>query len=68
MFMESLCNDFAKNVDIFGVNNSSSHTDNHKNNFSELSEEPSDNINGSVSIEEQKFRINFSTKAKTKLC
>ena len=46
--MESLCNDFAKNVDIFGVNNSSSHTDNHKNNFSELSEEPSDNINGSV--------------------
>ena len=65
--MESLCNDFAKNVDIFGVNNSSSHN-NHKNNFSELSEEPSDNINGSVSIEEQKFRINFSTKAKTKLC
>ena len=68
MFMESLCNDFAKNVDIFGVNNNSSHTDNHKNNFSELSEEPSDNINGSVSTEEQKFRINFSTKAKTKLC
>ena len=47
--MESLCNDFAKNVDIFGVNNSSSHTDNHQNNFSELSEEPTHNINSSVS-------------------
>ena len=30
----SFCNDFARHVVIFGVdNNSSSHTDNHKNNF-----------------------------------
>ena len=33
----SFDNDFAKNVLIFGVDNSSSpHTDNHKNNFSVL--------------------------------
>ena len=42
----SFGNDFAKNVVIFGVDNSSScHADNHKNNFLILSEVPTYGIN-----------------------
>ena len=59
---------FAGNVVIFGVDNSlSSHTDNRKNNFLVLDEEPIDGITGSVGAAEQKFSINFS-KVKTKFC
>ena len=45
----SFGNGFAKNIVIFGVNNSSSsHTDKKKNNFLVFSEEPTDSINGST--------------------
>ena len=61
------CNDFARNVIIFGVDNSSaSPTDNCKNNFLVLGEGPNDDINGIVAAE-KKFSIHFS-KAKAKLC
>ena len=59
-------NDFSWNVDIFGVNNSSSsHTDNQKNNFLVLSEVPSYGISGSFGSPEKTFSINFS-KTSTK--
>ena len=62
------CNDFARNVIIFGVDNSSaSLTDNCKNNFLVLGEGPNDDINGSIVAAEKKFTIHFS-KAKAKLC
>ena len=43
----SFDNDFPRNVIIFGVDNSSSsHTDNHKNNFLILGEDPTSDIHG----------------------
>ena len=58
-------NDFARNVIIFGVDDSSSsHSDNHKNNFLVLGEDPTFRVNGSP---EKMFSINFS-KANTKFC
>ena len=64
----SFGNDFARNVIIFGVdNNSSSHTDNRKNNFLVLGEGPSQGINDSTGSAEKKISINFS-KANTKYC
>ena len=45
----SFGNDFARNVITFGVNNSSSsHGDNHKNNFLVLCKVPTDDINDSI--------------------
>ena len=61
-------NDFARNVIIFGVDNSlSSHADKHTNKFLLSGEGPTDDINLSFSTVEKKFSINF-TKAKTKFC
>ena len=52
---------------IFGVDNSSSsHVDNHKNNFSLVDEGPTFGINRNFGLVEIEFSINFS-KAKTKL-
>ena len=51
----SFGNEFAGHVVIFGIDNSlSSPIDNPKNNFLELGEEPTDDINGSVSTAEKK--------------
>ena len=62
----SFGNDFTRNVLFFGVDNSSSsHIDNHKNNFIVLGEGPANYTNDSPSAAKQKFSINF-TKAKTK--
>ena len=69
MFMESWSfdNDFARNVIIFGNDNSSSYdSHNHKNNFLILGEGLT-YINGSLESPEKKFSINF-TKANTKFC
>ena len=64
----SLGNDFAKNVVIFGVDNSSSsHSNNRKNNLFVLGEGPTYGINGSFGSSEKKFSNNF-TKANTKFC
>ena len=64
----SLDNNSARNVMIFGVDNtSSSHADNRKNNFLILGEAPTFGINGSFGSSEKKFSTNFS-KANTKLC
>ena len=61
-------NDFARNVIIFGVaNSSSSHSDNRKNNFLILDEGLTYGINGSLGSTEKKFSINF-TEAKTTFC
>ena len=61
-------NNFARNVIIFSVDNSSSsHTDNRKNDVLVLGEGTSNEINGSISASEQIFSINFSI-AKTKFC
>ena len=61
-------NDIARNVIVFGVeNSSSSHVDNHKNNFLRLGETPTIGINGSFGSPEKTFSINFS-KASTKFC
>ena len=50
----SFGNDYARNVIIFGVNNSSSfHSDNHKNNFLILGEGPTFGINGSFGSPEK---------------
>ena len=66
--MEAWYNDFARNVVIFGFDNSSlSHADNHKNNFSVFGEGPDSDVNGSFGSPEKKFNINFS-KANTKFC
>ena len=60
-------NDFARNLIIFGVDNSSSsHSDNHKNNILILDEGPTYVINGSFGSPEKKISINF-TKANAKL-
>ena len=64
----SFHNDFAGNIVIFGVDNSSSsHTDNRKNNFLVLGEGPTSGINNSIGAAEKKFSFNFS-KANTKFC
>ena len=64
----SFDNEFARNVIIFGVDNkSSSHSNNHKNNFLILDEGPTSAINGSFGSSVKKFSINF-TKANTKFC
>lgn len=65
--MWSFGNDFARNVEIFDVDNkSSSHADNRKNNFLVLAEGPTYDINGNFgAAEKKKFSIDFS-KAKTK--
>ena len=47
----SFANDSARNDRNFDIDNSSSsHTDNRKNNFLVLGEEPTDDINGSIGI------------------
>ena len=59
-------NDIAGNAMIFGVdNNSSSHADNHINNFLVLGEGATCGINGSFGLPQKKFSITFS-KANTK--
>ena len=56
----SINNDTAKNVIIFGVDNSSlSYTDNCKNNFIVLGEGPTFWINGSFGSPEEKCTIHF---------
>ena len=63
----SFDNDFARNVIIFDVDNTSTClTGNCKNNYLVLSEGPTDDINGNVSTAEKKVSITFS-KTKTKL-
>ena len=58
----------ARNVIIFGVDNSSSsHSDNHKHNFLILPECLTLVINGSFGSLEKTFSINF-TKENTKFC
>ena len=60
-------NRYAKNVIIFGVDNSlSSHADNRKNKFLVLGEGDTSDINGSFFAPEKKFIIDF-TRVKTKL-
>ena len=62
----SFDNDFARNVIIFGVDNSSpSHSDNRNKNFKLLGEGPAFGINESFESPEKKFNINF-TKTNTK--
>ena len=59
---------FARNVLIFGVDNSSSsHTDIRKNKFLILNEGPTYDINKRFSLLEKNFSINFS-KARSKFC
>ena len=61
-------NNFARNVIIFSVDNSSSsHTDNRKNDVLVSGEGTSNEINGSISALQQIFSINFSI-AKRKFC
>ena len=58
--------EFARNVVIFAVDNSSgSHSDNRKNNFFILGEVIICGINGRFGLPEKRFSINF-TKASTK--
>ena len=64
----SFSDDFARNVIIFGVDNSSSsHTDNLKNDFLILGERDTFGINGGFCAPGEKFSINF-IKVKTKFC
>ena len=61
-------NGSARNVVIFGVDNSSSsHTDNPKNGFLVLSEWDTFGINGSFGAQEKKFTNNLS-KERTNFC
>ena len=54
----SFGNDYARNVAIFGVDNSSSsHTDNRKNSFLVLGEEPTFGINRSNGAAEKKLAL-----------
>ena len=56
----SFDNGIARNVIIFGVDNSSSsHADSRKNNFLVLGEGPTFAINGRFALPEKKFSINF---------
>ena len=60
--------DSARNVVIFGNDNSSScHTDNWKNKFLVLGEGSSQGINDSTGAADKHFSVNFS-KANTKFC
>ena len=62
------CNDFARNVIIFGIDNSSSsHADNQKNNFLVLGEWPTYGINRNFGEPEKSISIIFG-KAMTKCC
>ena len=64
----SFDNDTARNVIIFGVDNSSSsHADNRKHKFLVLGEGPTFGINGSFGSLENKFSINLN-KANSKFC
>ena len=64
--VQSFDNDYARNVIVFGFNDtSSSHADNCKNNFLILGEGPTFGIDGSFGSPEKNFSINF-TKANTK--
>ena len=64
----SFGNYFARNVIIFGVDNSSlSHSDNRKNNFFIFGEDPYYGITGNFGSPEKKLSIDF-TKAKTTFC
>ena len=64
----SFNNGSARNVVIFAVdNNSSSNTDNRKNDFLFLGEGPTFGINGNFGPSEKTFSINFS-KTNTKFC
>ena len=64
----SFDNDFARNVIIFGVNNSSSsHSDNCTSNFSILLKGATYGINGNFGSPEKKFNISC-IKLNTKLC
>ena len=57
----SFDNDYARNVLIFGIDNSLlSHTDNLKNNFLILGEEDTFGINENFGAPEKKFSINSS--------
>ena len=61
-------NDIARNVIIFGVDNSSSsHADIRKNNFLVLGESPTFGINERFDLPEKKICIDFS-KANTNFC
>ena len=54
-------NEFARNVIIFGVNNSSSsHSVNRKNSFLILGEGPTYGINGSLGSPEKNYNITFT--------
>ena len=64
----SFDDDFGRNIIIFVVdNNSSSHSENCKNNFLILREVPTYGINGSFDSVEKKININF-TKVNAKVC
>ena len=64
----SFGNDYAGNVIISGVDNSSSsHTNNLKNNFLILGEGDTFGMNGGFGAPQKKFTINFS-KPNTKFC
>ena len=64
----SFDNDFARNIIIFGVDNSSSsHSDNRKTIFLVLGESRTYGINGSFGSPEKNFSINF-TKANATSC
>ena len=61
----SFGSDFARNIVIFGVDNTSwSHADNCKNNFLLLSDSPTYDDNDVLGQQRKKFSINFS-KAET---
>ena len=67
--------ELARNIVVFGVDDSSSsHADNHINNFLLLGEGPTFGINGSFGSPVIKFRINFAqfsinfTKANSTFC
>ena len=63
----SFGNHFARNVAIFGVDNSAlSHTNNWKNNFLESSERPTDGPNDSISAAARFFSDDFSKVKKKK--
>ena len=63
----SFRNHFARNVAIFGVDNSAlSHTNNRKNNFLESSERPTDGPNDSISAAARFFSDDFSKVKKKK--
>ena len=59
----SFDNDFARNIVICGVDNSSSsHSDNHKNILLILGEDQTSDINSSFGSPEKRFDTSFSKK------